>query len=148
MRYCPYCQRINVGRPQICNYCGRTWHLKLCPRGHENPLDVQFCGECGSTDLSEPAGSRTWWNYFPRIFIWGMLLLFIVSVGNNIDQILPQFLILILPIVILVLGCSLIVAIAPRPLKGLITSLNRRLINLASVGSAGLWNIIKRILFN
>ena len=59
MRYCPYCRRINEGNPQICHFCGRTWYIKLCPRGHENPFNAQYCGTCGSADLSDTAGSRS-----------------------------------------------------------------------------------------
>jgi len=57
MRYCPYCRRFNEGNPQICHFCGRTWYIKLCPRGHENPFNAQYCGTCGSADLSDTAGS-------------------------------------------------------------------------------------------
>lgn len=59
MRYCPYCRRFNEGNPQICHFCGRTWYIKLCPRGHENPFNAQYCGTCGSADLSDTAGSRS-----------------------------------------------------------------------------------------
>jgi hypothetical protein len=56
MRYCSHCRRLNPGRPQICHYCGRTWRVRLCPRHHENPPSAQYCGNCGSVDLSETAG--------------------------------------------------------------------------------------------
>lgn len=59
MRYCPHCRRFNRGRPPICHFCGRTWHVRLCPRGHANPFNAQYCGTCGSADLTETAGPRS-----------------------------------------------------------------------------------------
>lgn len=29
--------------------------MRICSRGHRNPRGVQFCAECGSSDLSTPA---------------------------------------------------------------------------------------------
>lgn len=58
MRYCPYCKRFNEGNPPICHFCGRTWYVRLCQRGHENPYNAQYCGICGSADLTDTAGSR------------------------------------------------------------------------------------------
>lgn len=60
MKYCPFCKRLNSGRPRICRYCGRSWHQRLCPRGHENPHNAQYCGDCGSTELTETVGPRSW----------------------------------------------------------------------------------------
>lgn len=56
MKYCPACQRWNQGQPVRCNYCGRTWGVRLCPRGHANPPDAVFCSQCGRPQLSETAG--------------------------------------------------------------------------------------------
>jgi len=145
MRYCPYCQRINVGRSQICNYCGRTWYIKLCHRGHENPYDVQYCGTCGSTDLTDPAGPRPWWSYAYRCFILGTLILLSLSLGRNFDQFLPQLLTLMLPIIILIVGYSMIVSIAPSPLNRVLRFINKILLNLGSRCLAWLWNMIKKI---
>ena len=61
MRYCSYCKRLNTEHPQFCRYCGRTWNTRLCPRGHPNPADANFCGECGNTDLTEMTGSFPLW---------------------------------------------------------------------------------------
>lgn len=60
MKYCSFCKRLNSGRPKICMYCGRSWHQRLCSRGHENPSDAQYCGTCGSTELTETVGPRSW----------------------------------------------------------------------------------------
>ena len=59
MKYCQHCQQWNHGRPMRCRYCGRTWNVKLCQAGHVNPIDANFCGECGRGNLSEPAERRS-----------------------------------------------------------------------------------------
>jgi len=87
MRYCPFCHRWNLDRPQLCNYCGRSWYVRLCPRGHENPVDAQFCGICGSTDLTDPSGPRPWWIRLLR----GALLLFLLLILVSLVQGFPRF---------------------------------------------------------
>jgi hypothetical protein len=54
MRYCNHCKKFTVGNPPYCNFCGRSYRVKLCPRGHKNPRAAQACSECGSKDLSTP----------------------------------------------------------------------------------------------
>ena len=56
MRFCPYCHRWNPGEPIRCRYCGRTWGVRLCPAGHENPTDAVHCGECGRVNMSDSSG--------------------------------------------------------------------------------------------
>src|SRR5664280_3283249 len=92
MRYCPRCRRFNPGSPRICHFCGSTWYVRLCPRGHENPPNAQYCGACGSTDLSETAGRRPWLLVSFKAFLWLLLGLLVYSVvtglanlhGNNL----------------------------------------------------------------
>jgi hypothetical protein len=57
MRYCNHCKKFTGGHPPYCNFCGRSYGVKLCPRGHKNPRSAAACSECGSTDLSTPAPS-------------------------------------------------------------------------------------------
>lgn len=52
MRRCTACFRFQPGRPPYCANCGRTFDVRLCPRGHRSPRHVSFCAECGSSDLS------------------------------------------------------------------------------------------------
>ena len=146
MRYCPNCHRINAGRPVICNYCGRTWFSRICNRGHANGPDVTFCGECGSIDLSEPAGPSSGWGLLFRIPAWIILIMFIIALVEEADQILPIILSFSLPIVILSFVYFLSVSIAPGPLKRLITSTNQKLLTLISNSLAWIWNLIKWIL--
>src|SRR3954467_2888135 len=55
MRRCTSCFRFQPGTPTFCSYCGRSFDVRICARGHRNPRGVQFCTECGSADLSTPA---------------------------------------------------------------------------------------------
>jgi hypothetical protein len=54
MKYCYQCGRVTVGKPLYCNSCGRSYNVKLCPRGHANPRNADVCAQCGSRDLSTP----------------------------------------------------------------------------------------------
>ena len=59
MRRCTSCFRFHPGTPTFCSYCGRSFDVRICSRGHRNPRGVQFCAECGSADLSTPAPPAT-----------------------------------------------------------------------------------------
>jgi len=74
MKFCPHCNRWNIGTPLRCRYCGRTWGERICSAGHLNPPDANFCGECGRAELSEPAG-RT------PLFIRALLLMKPIAIG-------------------------------------------------------------------
>ena len=58
MRYCNYCRKFTAGNAPFCNFCGRSYGVKLCPRGHKNPRAAEACSECGSMDLSTPSPQR------------------------------------------------------------------------------------------
>jgi RNA polymerase subunit RPABC4/transcription elongation factor Spt4 len=68
MKFCSNCKHITPGDPKVCNRCGRTYDVKLCPRMHSNPRAAEFCSECGSRDLSTPQ---------PRSSVWIDVLLFL-----------------------------------------------------------------------
>ncbi len=111
MKYCPHCQQWNHGRPMRCRYCGRTWNAKLCPAGHLNPVNANFCGECGNTNLSEPAGRSPlvirmfkylkYIFYFYLIFIGFLIILELFQVPIRENHIS-----LLISIVILSLGLN------------------------------------------
>jgi hypothetical protein len=61
MKYCYNCNRITPGEPFFCNYCGRSYNVKLCPRMHPNARTAQACSRCGSRDLSQPGPKVPWW---------------------------------------------------------------------------------------
>jgi RNA polymerase subunit RPABC4/transcription elongation factor Spt4 len=85
MRYCNACHRITTGEPLYCNFCGDTFDVKVCPRGHTNPRVSDVCSECGSRDLSTPA---------PRIGFFTRVFLHSVSVLPGIFLILISLLLL------------------------------------------------------
>jgi len=55
MKRCNACFRYAVGKPTYCPHCGRSYDVRLCPRGHASPRNVQFCSVCGSDNLSTAA---------------------------------------------------------------------------------------------
>ena len=54
MKYCYECGRMTAGEARYCQFCGRTYDVKLCPRRHENPRFAEVCSQCGSRELSTP----------------------------------------------------------------------------------------------
>ena len=50
--YCYECGHTTGGRPLFCNFCGRSYDVKLCPRLHVNPRRAEACSRCGSRNLS------------------------------------------------------------------------------------------------
>jgi len=52
--YCYNCGHLTPGEPFFCNYCGRSYDVKRCPRLHSNPRGADVCSKCGSRDLSTP----------------------------------------------------------------------------------------------
>jgi hypothetical protein len=60
MRYCYHCNHATAGEPLFCNFCGRTYEVKLCPRLHLNPRHAEVCSQCGSRDLSTPQPKVPW----------------------------------------------------------------------------------------
>lgn len=75
MRYCNNCHRITEGDPLFCQFCARTFDVKLCPHRHVNPRIAVVCTECGSRDLSTPA---------PPVRPLTRLLLFLLSVAPGV----------------------------------------------------------------
>ena len=55
MKRCNACRRYAADHPPFCPYCGRSYSVRLCPRGHVSPRHVEYCAQCGSGDLSTPA---------------------------------------------------------------------------------------------
>jgi hypothetical protein len=70
MRYCYNCNRATIGEPLFCNFCGRSYNIKLCPKLHVNPRDAEACSRCGSRDLSTPQ---------PKVPFWATFLLIALS---------------------------------------------------------------------
>jgi hypothetical protein len=86
MRYCYQCNKVTQGKPLFCNFCGRSYNVKLCPRLHPNGRNAQACSQCGSRDLSTPA---------PRAPIWISVAVFFLSL-------VPGFLLLLVSLLFLI----------------------------------------------
>jgi hypothetical protein len=54
-----------------CNFCGKSYNVKLCPRKHVNPRSAEVCSQCGSRDLSTPQ---------PKVPFWGRMLVASITV--------------------------------------------------------------------
>jgi RNA polymerase subunit RPABC4/transcription elongation factor Spt4 len=95
MRYCYNCNRITNGEPLFCQFCGRSYSVKLCPRLHKNPRNAQICSQCGSRELSTPAPKAPLWiaaaAYLATV-IPGILLVLIsiLFLGALIHQLLTN----------------------------------------------------------
>ena len=70
MKYCYNCNRATIGEPLFCNFCGRSYNIKLCPKLHVNPRYAEACSHCGSRELSTPQ---------PKVPFWATILLFLLS---------------------------------------------------------------------
>src|SRR5712692_1855348 len=75
MKYCYNCDRVTVAEPLFCNFCGRSYDVKLCPRLHVNPRRTSVCSKCGSTELSTPQ---------PRVPFWMRISLFLITLISGI----------------------------------------------------------------
>ena len=70
MKYCYNCNKVTIGEPLFCNFCGRTYDVKLCSRLHVNPRVADICSQCGSRDLTIPQ---------PKVPFGTSVLLFLLS---------------------------------------------------------------------
>jgi len=81
MKYCYECGHMTAGEPRYCQFCGRTYDVKLCPRRHENPRSAEVCSQCGSRELStpQPKVSPVWrlLRFLARVTL-GLLIAYVV----------------------------------------------------------------------
>ena len=81
MKYCYECRRLTAGDARYCQFCGRTYDVKLCPRRHENPRFAEVCSQCGSRELStpQPKVASLWkvTEFLARAFV-GLLIVYVV----------------------------------------------------------------------
>jgi hypothetical protein len=111
MKYCYECGRITAGEPRYCQFCGRTYDVKLCPRRHENPRFAEVCSQCGSRELSTPQPKVSVLWKIAEFFVRGLLGLLVVYVvlsfiygllsSPETGNALLAFLLLLVPLVIL-----------------------------------------------
>jgi hypothetical protein len=87
MKRCNYCFRYALDQPTFCPYCGRSYDVRLCPRGHVNPRNVQFCATCGSDELSTPAppesllGRLSRWTLKITLYMTAAVMLMAIGAG-------------------------------------------------------------------
>lgn len=84
MRRCTYCFRFHPGTPAYCSHCGRTFGVKLCPRGHSNPRTVAFCSECGSAELSTPAPPASLLHHLSGLALYGFAIFVAIAIALTI----------------------------------------------------------------
>ena len=104
MKYCYQCGRVTAGKPLYCNSCGRSYNVKLCPRGHANPRSAEVCSQCGSRDLSTPQ---------PRVPIHIRLLAVLLSLLPGVLLALLSLLVAVLLIRELLANPQWLLALVP-----------------------------------
>lgn len=133
MKYCFQCGRTTAGEPLFCNFCGRTFDVKLCPRLHPNPRIAKVCSQCGSRELSEPQPKVSWvWRLIASLIrlVAGVLLagLSILIVITILRQLVtrPEFQAGMLVMGILVFGLWCLWTMLPQWLRKLVRRLVTR----------------------
>lgn len=84
MKRCTSCFRYAAGQPSYCSYCGRTYSVRLCPRGHSNPRNVQFCSQCGSDDLSTAAARESWGSWLSHWILTVTITSAVIAVAGTL----------------------------------------------------------------
>lgn len=84
MKRCNYCFRYALRQPSYCPHCGRSYEVRICPRGHVSPRAVRFCATCGSDDLSTPAPPEGLLARASRWALVGWLYLFVAILAVSV----------------------------------------------------------------
>lgn len=58
----------------FCTLCGSSFDVKYCRKLHPNPVTAEYCGVCGSSDLSTP-------HRRPKRGMVGVVTLVVVSIS-------------------------------------------------------------------
>lgn len=69
------CGRFLEKPTKVCHSCGKTPGYRRCLAAEcatENPLDAQFCGECGSDQLSEGSEIKSL-SFVPPVILLGII---------------------------------------------------------------------------
>jgi len=95
MKYCSFCKRISPGQPVYCQFCGRTFGVRICHHCRQaNPREALACRNCGSPELSETSGSLPFWPGFLNILIGIFILALIIGLIRNLEFLLSLSVIL------------------------------------------------------
>jgi len=86
MRFCLSCRHLSHAGT-FCGHCGRSFGCRVCnsKKKHKSPPDAQYCLECGSSELTEPAhyvplGCVSW------IIGWGCIVLLVRGLWGLISS--------------------------------------------------------------
>ncbi len=91
MKFCYHCGRMTAGEPLFCNFCGRSYDLKLCPRLHVNPRHAEVCSQCGSRDFSTPQPKVSpGWKFLASLTQWLLgagltVITVLVAIGGLVE---------------------------------------------------------------
>ena len=94
MKFCYQCGRMTPGEPLYCNFCGRSYDVKLCPRAHVNPRNAEVCSQCGSREFSTPQPKvSVWWKVLELLakVVLGVFLVYLSLAGSMALLGTPQF---------------------------------------------------------
>lgn len=80
MRRCTACFRFHPGRPTYCSFCGRSFDVRICNRGHENARGAHFCSICGSAELSTPAPHASFLHRLSGAVLYGFVIFTAITV--------------------------------------------------------------------
>lgn len=95
MKYCSFCKRISPGQPVHCQYCGRTFGVRICHHCREaNPREALVCRNCGSAELSETSKPLPYWMVFIKVLFWIFILTLIIGIIRNLELLLTLFVVL------------------------------------------------------
>jgi hypothetical protein len=119
--------------------------MRYC-RGHENPPDAQFCGSCGSADLTETAGPVPWWLWLIRIGIIGLFVFLIASLGDIQFRLTEQHLSYVISIFILLFAIHMALSQIPGPVRRIVQSMIRILKKWSLATLVWLWERLKNLL--
>lgn len=102
MCYCNSCHRLTSGEPLFCNFCARSYNVRLCSSRHINPRSAQACAECGSRELTTPQAPMRFWvppllyllSLLPGILLLLVTVLFLIGFVQALlsnQQLMGQF---------------------------------------------------------
>src|SRR5712692_6709360 len=77
MKRCNDCNQLSPDGALFCGRCRATFGVKLCPKRHLNPIDVTYCLQCGSEELTRPH-KKPYRNSRLIACAAGLLLLFVI----------------------------------------------------------------------
>lgn len=172
MRYCLRCRRLSSDGA-ICTSCGGSFGGRLCDHArhpHLSPPDAHFCGRCGSTVLREAARSVPV-SWIGLLFRAGALLWLAwiagppllrglgSGIGDFLDNLLgitryrdprvwafETFVPWLIPLLVLYFLTTLLPARAGRQLRGLLSRILSRGVNLLFDVLQGAVRIVTRLI--